>query len=143
MNIQFLENGAFILTLDDERKVKGRFCMWQLRRFSEMIEIGNVIELLNNFSTGMTVNQYAQFILSAIQNYFRTDPDKNCEWKVDNVLDWIDDMGGLNGKDFLNLFMHGLGTHTAVKEIKAEEKKSNKEDGSAGENLNENVAKQE
>jgi hypothetical protein len=124
MKIQLLEKGEFIISTDDGKNFKGRFCMWSLQRFSELTGIENVLQLLLNFSQGMTVKQYAQFILSAVQYTYRNS-ERQVELKEDDVMEWMDEMQAPAGKYFLDLIKHGIGRYAPVKDKeKKEEKKS-------------------
>jgi hypothetical protein len=120
MEVKLLDDGYFILTLKDGRNFKGRFCMNSLEKFSEAIGITNVFQLLLNFTTGMTIKNYAHFILTALQYTYRKNPDQFKE-TIEDVLEWIDDMGGLRGDQFLSLFRYGITTHVPPKPKTQEE----------------------
>jgi hypothetical protein len=98
--------GQFELTLSDGKKVSLRFCTWSLKRFCQLQKIGpsDIGEALSGETS-----------LDAIVNLFRAAAEYPLykegitpTFTEMEVCDWIDDMGGMAGKQFQDV-MAALG----------------------------------
>ena len=115
--VTILEHGAFILNVKTKEggiePVKGRFDMQAIEAFCNTKEIPGVVILGKMFQTGMMPSHYAEFILSAVH---RIIPKENCEYKVDDVNEWIIQMGGFAGNEFMKLMAHGMRLFVRLKD---------------------------
>ena len=126
MNIQLLPHGSFFITIDD-KQVKGKFDMMCIENFCTLHNIPGIIALTELFERGMMPSQYADFILCGIHRTYGS--PEHCELKKENILDWIQSIGGLSSNDFLKLMAHGMklfvriGNSGGMLELTEDEKK--------------------
>jgi hypothetical protein len=98
--------GQFELTLSDGKKVQLRFCTWSLKRFCQLQKIGpsEIGEALSGeASLDAIVN-----LLRAAAEYPLYKEGITPTFTEMEVCDWIDDMGGMSGKQFQDV-MAALG----------------------------------
>lgn len=107
ITIELLPKGEFIIQHKNGQKDKGRFSMYVLDRFCQAKSIANYFELLEKIVTGMSVGDYADLVLMALQDYYRKKPE-TCEYDRDKVLDLLDELGGLASDDFTRLVRHAI-----------------------------------
>jgi hypothetical protein len=106
--ITLLPQGAFIIEQKDGQKLKGRFSMYALDRFCEEKKIDNYLVLLQHITMGMKLGDYADLLLIAFEDYFRKDPKQFGKDRTE-IMDMLDEMGGIANKDIINLFRHAIG----------------------------------
>lgn len=108
--------GVFVITLESGQIVKGRFSMHALNRFCEQQKIESYLSLWEKIVLGMTLGNYADLILIALQDYYRLDTAQ-CPWNVEKIMDDIlDPMGGAGSDEFLSLVKHAIGRISPMKE---------------------------
>jgi len=131
VNIELLPEAAFVITLADGQKIKGRFSMYTLDRFAERKELGNYFEIIAKLTVGMKLNEYAELLVLAFEDYYRRDFEQCCvlidgkpeRWTVDLVFDQVlDKIGGLASNTARRLFEHAVGRLTEV--VDDDEKKN-------------------
>jgi len=90
--------GQFELTLSDGKKVSLRFCTWSLKRFCQLQKIGpsDIGEALS----GETSLDAIVNLLRAAAEYPLYKEGITPTFTEMEVCDWIDDMGGMSGKQF-------------------------------------------
>lgn len=114
--LELLPQGAFLLTLTDGQQIKGRFSMYALNRFGKSNNAENYFELIQKIAVGMGLEDYAELIAVAIQDYYRKD-FKQCVWDAEKVMDEIlEPMGGTAGPDFVTLIKHAVGRLTTYQD---------------------------
>ncbi len=119
--VELLPQGAFLVTLTDGQKHKGRFSMCMLNRFGKAKSCEGYLETIVKLTARMSLEDYADLFLMAFQDYYRQAPDQ-CPWTQEKVMDELmEPMGGTATDDFLNLVKHAIGRLTTFKE--PEEKK--------------------
>jgi len=98
--------GQFELTLSDGKKVSLRFCTWSLKRFCQLQKIGpsDIGEALS----GETSLDAIVNLLRAAAEYPLYKEGITPTFTEMEVCDWIDDMGGMAGKQFQDV-MAALG----------------------------------
>jgi len=98
--------GQFELTLSDGKKVSLRFCTWSLKRFCQLQKIGpsDIGEALS----GETSLDAIINLLRAAAEYPLYKEGITPTFTEMEVCDWIDDMGGMSGKQFQDV-MSALG----------------------------------
>ena len=98
--------GQFELTLSDGKKVSLRFCTWSLKRFCQLQKIGpsDIGEALS----GETSLDAIVNLLRAAAEYPLYKEGITPTFTEMEVCDWIDDMGGMSGKQFQDV-MASLG----------------------------------
>jgi hypothetical protein len=98
--------GQFELTLSDGKKVPLRFCTWSLKRFCQLQKIGpsDIGEALS----GETSLDAIVNLLRAAAEYPLYKQGITPTFTEMEVCDWIDDMGGMSGKQFQDV-MTALG----------------------------------
>jgi hypothetical protein len=122
-NLKLLPQGAFLIQKEDEQVIKGRFSMYVLDRFCVEKGIESYVVLLDRIIAGMTVGDYGDLILMAIQDYYRANPD-NCGMKRADVFDMIDKyLDGISSDDFEDLMRHGIGRVGNIKKMEDAAKK--------------------
>jgi hypothetical protein len=119
--VELLDNGQFIITRPGEQKIKGRFTMAAFDRFCTLKEIKSFIDLLKRITVGMSIGDYADLMLMAFQDYYRTAPEQ-CPVNKQVVLDMIDELGGL-GNEFFKIIFHAIGRVSGGGDIKLSEAK--------------------
>jgi hypothetical protein len=108
--ITLLPQGAFIImapTKDGKapEQVKGKFDMMAIENFANNQNIPGIYFLSEKFQTGMQPTQYADFILCAIHRIIKPE---HCEYKHEDVLEWIAAMGGFTSNEFGKLILQGI-----------------------------------
>jgi hypothetical protein len=126
MNIELLPRGGFTITLENKQKVEGRFSMAALDRFCEDHNIESYYEMLSKIALGMKVRDYGDYILTAIQDKY-DDPSK-CKFTRKDVLEWIDEWGGLQSEEFLAIMKHGYEKITRIKSQEENQKTTKKKE---------------
>src|SRR5436190_13861465 len=124
--VELLDKGQFIITYFPdgiEKKIKGRFTMVAFDRFCTTGRDITYFELIQKIGLAMKLGDYADLILYAFQDYYRTDP-KQCPVTRENVLDIIDELGGVSEK-FMTIIKHAVG-RIAGQVAETEEVKSQK-----------------
>jgi hypothetical protein len=122
--LELLPQGQFIITKKDGQKIKGRFSMYVLDRFCETKGIDNYLKLLEAIMTGLKLSDYAELILFAFQDYYRSNLDL-CEYKNKNdVMDFIDEhLDGMSSDEIDTLVRHAVGRMTNIKKVEEAVKK--------------------
>lgn len=116
-NLELLPQGAFVINRGGGQKIKGRFSMYVLDRFCVSRKIESYITLLERITLGMSVGDYADLILMALEDYFRNNPSALGLNKAD-VCDIIDErLNGVAGADFGQLVRHAIGRVADVKKV--------------------------
>jgi hypothetical protein len=111
--VDLLDKGQFIITYFPdgvEKKIKGRFTMVAFDRFCTDKKIDGYFDLLKKITVGLSIGDYADLFLVAFQDYFRSDY-KQCGITRENVLDIIDELGGIS-EEFLKIIFHAVGRVT-------------------------------
>ena len=118
--VEVYPKGKFIIKRSEGKSLlNGRFSMVVLDRFCIAKGLTNYLELLERISAGMSVGDYADLMLYAMQDYFRGKED-SLELKTkEDVMDMIDDEfeKGLDDPDLLKLINHAIGRVADVKKI--------------------------
>lgn len=117
--VELLDKGQFIITRLNETKIKGRFTMVAFDRFCTYKKIDSYFDLLKKISVGMSIADYADLLLCGFQDYYRVQPEQ-CGVKRDDVLDIIDEMGGI-GETFMSIILHAVGRVAGGGEAKVSE----------------------
>lgn len=121
------QGGEFILTLKngkDPKKIRGRFSLYALDRFCSDRDL-TFLQAIGKITLGMKLQEYADLLLYALQDYFREDfsqagmdwDGSRISWTRETVFDYIlDPMGGMGNADSLKLFKHAVGRLGAIME---------------------------
>jgi hypothetical protein len=135
VKIELLPEAAFVITLADGQKIKGRFSMYTLDRFAERKELGNYFEIIAKLTVGMKLNEYAELLIIAFEDYYRRDFEQCCvvingesqRWTMELVFDQVlEKIGGLASNTARRLFEHAVGRLTEV--VDEDEKKNLKKE---------------
>lgn len=110
------DKGRFVLTLEDGTKVKGRFSMYALDRLCEKKSL-TYLQLFIKITGGMTIREYAELLLVALEDYYREDIEqctvvidgKSKRWTEDLIMDQVFDVMGFGNETSLSLFKHAAG----------------------------------
>lgn len=129
--VELLPKGMFLITLESGVTVKGRFSMFALDRFAQQKELNSYLELIPKITMGMTIKEYAELVVVALEDYYREDFEqcavtidgKRERWTAQLVMDEIfESMGGLGNEQSLSLFKHAIGRLTEIVEPEDEKK---------------------
>ena len=93
--------GQFELTLSDGKKIPMRFCTWSLKRFCQLQKIGpsDIGEALS----GETSLDAIVNLLRSAAEYPLYSQGITPDYTEIEVCDWIDDMGGMGSKKFMEI----------------------------------------
>lgn len=139
VTVEILPEGAFLMTLTGGQKIKGRFSMYALDRFAERKQLQNYFEIVLKLTAGMKLNEYAELLVIALEDYYRQDFEQCCvlidgekkRWTIELVFDQvIDRIGGLSSATAKKLFEHAVGRLSEVVD-QDDEKKNLKEKNKA------------
>lgn len=72
--------------------IKGRISTWSLNRFCKKMNVPTVSELYTAITTGVSLEAIAEIVLCGVEYTYR---GGECPYSVDDALDWIDDIGGI------------------------------------------------
>jgi hypothetical protein len=100
--------GKFSIQLEDGQVVRGWFSLNALNRFCIAHGEMNYLQLVTKITSGMTIDDYADLLLMALQDMFRQDI-KQCPWTVEKVMDDILEFMEPGTKPFLELYRHAIG----------------------------------
>jgi hypothetical protein len=125
MHIELFENGEFSITSKSFGIVKGRFSMAALDFFCEQHNIESHLELLMKIKTGMRIGQYAEYILSGIKDHCRREKSE-CRISKEDVMDMIDEYGGISNDEWIKLMKHGYSRIVKLKEQEGDEEAQDK-----------------
>lgn len=115
-NLELQDKGQFVFTDEAGQHYKGRFSIHALNRFCKAKNIDGYFSILEKITIGMSLEDYAELILFAFQDYYREDYTQ-CKWTTEKVMDeMIDVMGGITEK-FMDLVKHGVNRIAPVKEM--------------------------
>mgnify|MGYP006296152569 CR=1 FL=1 len=98
--------GHFELTLSDGKKIPLRFCTWSLKRFCQLQGIGP--SEIGEALSGQTSLDAIVNLLRAAAEYPLYKEGITPDFSEMEVCDWVDDMGGVSGKQFQDV-MAALG----------------------------------
>ena len=116
-NIELLPQGVFVITLDDGQIIRGRFSMYALNRFCKSKEI-TYFEAIGRITIGMTIEEYAELVVFALQDYYRMDFEQcrlgTDKWTSELVMDKIFEPLGFGNKTMLDFFKHAVGRLTEI-----------------------------
>lgn len=119
------KGGQFIITHEDGTKVKGRFSIPALTRLMEEKTIDNYLDLANKITLGMTLQDYVDLILFAIQDY----PNYDQAYGRERIIRLIDEeWDGIKDERMWQLIRHAVGRVLSGKVKKAEEPKNENEE---------------
>ena len=90
--------GEFELTLSEGKKIPLRFCTWSLKRFCQLQGIGP--SEIGEALSGQTSLDAIVNLLRAAAEYPLYKEGITPSFTEMEVCDWIDDMGGMSGKQF-------------------------------------------
>lgn len=114
--LELLPKGAFIINTKD-KPLKGRFSMYVLDLFCIRKEISSYLVLVQRIVVGMSLGDYAELILIAIDDYYRNMEQKSGLTKAD-IMDMIDEeLDGISTEEFKSLVFHAVGRVANVKKI--------------------------
>jgi hypothetical protein len=109
--------------------------MYALDRFAERKELGNYFEIIAKLTVGMKLNEYAELLIIAFEDYYRRDFEQCCvvingesqRWTMELVFDQVlEKIGGLASNTARRLFEHAVGRLTEV--VDEDEKKNLKKE---------------
>ena len=119
------KGGQFIITHEDGTKVKGRFSITALTRLMEEKKIDNYLDLANQITLGMSLKDYVDLILFAIQDY----PNYDEAYDRKKIIKLIDEeWEGIKDERLWQLVKHAVGRGMGGKVEKKEESKNETED---------------
>jgi hypothetical protein len=118
--IELFENGEFSITTKSFGIVRGRFSMSALDFFCEQHNIESYLELLMKVKAGMKIGQYADYILSGIKDVCRREKTE-CKLLKEDVLDIIDEFGGISSDEFIKLMKHGYSRIVKLQETEKDD----------------------
>lgn len=90
--------GHFNLSLSDGKVIPLRFCTWSLKRFCQLQGVGPT-EIATALSGDNALDAVVNLLRAAAEYPFYKE-GRNPDFKEIDVCDWIDDMGGIGGKQF-------------------------------------------
>lgn len=73
--------------------IKGRINTWSLNRFCKKMNIPTLTELYTAITTGVSLEAIAEILLCGVEYNYKNGSE--CPYKLDDALDWIDDIGGI------------------------------------------------
>lgn len=89
-----------------EIKHRGRFSMYAIDAFSQMVHVDNFFVLIDKILTGMSVGDYARLLQCAL-NECRND---NQEYNTREAMGIFDEVfDGIEDPDFIKLIYHAIG----------------------------------
>lgn len=136
VTVELLPEAAFVITLTNGAKIKGRFSMYALDRFAERKGLNNYFEIIGKLTLGMKLNEYAELLIVAFEDYYRKDFEQcfvvidgeKKNWTVELVFDEVlEKIGGLGSDTARQLFEHAVGRLTEVVQPEDEKKNTKKE----------------
>lgn len=93
--------GDYYLHLPEGKTIYLRYCTWSLQRFCSKFNVP-FARLNDVLITGLTLNTFIRVTLCAAEyDYYRR--GEKMEYTEMNVSDWIDEVGGISGKVFIEL----------------------------------------
>lgn len=107
--IDLLPRKEFRITLEDGSVISGKFGTWAQDRFCKKRNY-NFEQFQAAFTSDLRFDHIIDYLLCAVENHFRE--LKNKESFPYNDVDagmWIDELGGVEGAEFLRLFAHSYG----------------------------------
>jgi hypothetical protein len=113
-NIELLPKGCFLVTLENNQSVKGRFSIYALDRFCEKRKL-TYMQAFTAIAVGLSLSDYAELTLFALQDYYREDVSQ-CPWSINRVMDDIMDPMGMGSDMSLSFFKHAIGRLATIKE---------------------------
>jgi hypothetical protein len=112
--VQLLPTGQFIINRKNGDSIKGRFSLYALDRFCDAKGIASYFIMIDKISQGMSLGDYADLILIALQDYHRSNPADLGMTRAD-IFDLIDnEFDGVMGGSFVELITHAVGRVTGI-----------------------------
>lgn len=106
--VNLLPRKEFEIVLDDGEKIPGRYGTWALKRFCDKrgLTLSGLNELLNLDT--LTLDMVQDFILCAVEYAYR---ERKLPFEFTDIdsCGWIDQLGGLQGVEYLRLSNHAYG----------------------------------
>lgn len=96
------QRGHYTIQLSNGQKIPLRFCTWTFKRFCEINGNMTLMELQDALSKGMTLSGFVSLMLCAAEYMAIKDKNEFSHTDID-ASDWIDEMGGISGKAFLEM----------------------------------------
>ena len=96
------QRGCYTISLGNGKKVHLRFCTWTFKRFCEINGNMTLSQLQDALSSGMTLSGFVSLLLCAAE-YVCLKEKKEFNYDDMDASDWIDDMGGIAGKAFVEM----------------------------------------
>lgn len=97
------QRGQFSIKLGDGNKIPLRFCTWTFKRFCEINGDMTLMELQQTLSKGMTLSGIVSLLLCSAE-YVCLKEKREFGYTDIDASDWIDEMGGVAGKGFTEMF---------------------------------------
>lgn len=102
-SLNLLPRKEFEITLDDGAIIKGQFGTWALKRFCD--KQGYTLNQAGIKLGDPSMSDIVEYILCAIEYCCRKVP-KEFTYNDVNACSWIDELGGMQSQNFINLFKH-------------------------------------
>lgn len=110
MSLQLLPSGGFEITLKDATIIKGQFNAASLKKFSLLKGGLGFTDTVSLITDKADMPNFLQFILCAAEgNHTEFD-----------VLEWIEQMGGVGSDEWLTLLGHVMDAYVSKKKIVTE-----------------------
>jgi hypothetical protein len=122
--MNLLPRKEFEFTLEDGTIIKGKFCLWSIKRFCDKLKLSlsQLSERLTEEKA--TFDDICQILLCAVEYKVRKE-GKPFTYNDIDACEWIEHLGGLEGEDYKALMRHAH----------AEDEKKNPADQLNGESL--------
>lgn len=104
-SIVLMPRKEFIILIDGQPEIKGKFGTWALKRFC--LKKNYNLYQLNTALANFSIDDAVEFILSAVEQSFRELKTKDSFPYTDvDVCVWIDELGGISSDEVTKLFNH-------------------------------------
>lgn len=123
--VNLLPRKEFEIVLDDGEVIQGKYGTWAVKRFCDKrgLTLVGLTDLMNMDT--LTLDMVQDFILCAVE-YKTRELKKPFEFTDLDSCNWIDQLGGIDGEEYLKLAGHA----------RSEQKKSETESQPSGMNSN-------
>jgi hypothetical protein len=122
--LTLLPRKEFEFTLDDGTIIKGKFCLWSIKRFCDKLKL-SLSQLSERLTEDkVTFDDTCQILLCAVEYKVRKE-GKPFSYNDIDACEWIESLGGFEGEEYKLLMKHAH----------AEDEKKNPEAQLSGESL--------
>lgn len=102
--LNLLPRKEFEIVLDDGKVISGKYGTWAVKRYCDKKGL-SLVKLAEKISVDQTFDDLCEVILCAVEYSCRVNKKEFTYTDVD-VCEWIDELGGVLGDDYLRLAAH-------------------------------------